>query len=79
MCGSGDLLSCSLKSFDMLTMSASLRIGVARSIVTVGSREGIRRSMIAMLNTCVCLTNRSLTGKRLLYPHRIKTTIYMCL
>ena len=34
-------------------MSASLRIAVVQGIVAVGSREVVRRSMIAMLNTCV--------------------------
>jgi hypothetical protein len=52
-----DVLSWSLKSFDIMLVSASLWIVGLRCIVTVDSREGIRRSLIAMVNTYILILN----------------------
>ena len=54
-CVSVGLLSWSLKSFDILLMSASLWIVVVRCIVTLERSESTRRDMVAMLNTYLYL------------------------
>lgn len=53
MCVFIDLLSCSLKSFDILLMSVSLRIVGLRCIVALDNREDSRSSLRAMMNTCI--------------------------
>jgi hypothetical protein len=55
-----------LKSFDILLMSASLRIAwLCCLVMMLESRDGTRRSLVAMVNTCILIKRPNLTWERL--------------